>query len=37
MGRNISSLPNEVLDNIIVLIISNVAPVHLEYLIKTAQ
>ncbi|KAL8654146.1 MAG: hypothetical protein Q9210_001692 [Variospora velana] len=37
MVNNISSLSNELLDNIIGLIISNATPVHLEYLIKMAN
>ena len=36
-GWKISKLPNEILDNIIVSIISNVAPVQLEHLVKTAK
>ncbi|KAL8945818.1 MAG: hypothetical protein Q9222_007696 [Ikaeria aurantiellina] len=37
MNKNILGLPNEVMDSIIVSIISDDTPVHLEYLIKTAN
>ncbi|KAL8703326.1 MAG: hypothetical protein Q9201_003490 [Fulgogasparrea decipioides] len=37
IDRNINSLPTEILDKIITLVISNDTPVHLEYLMEKAK